>query len=97
MSRGHQPTRVRVIRVTCAEDGREHMVTNEQMVVGQAARSGRYMGLCGHLVCAAAMVCPPGRSCSGCTEAAGGRMASGGSEKRRWRLGRGRRRWMLPW
>lgn len=91
MSRGHEPARVRVIPVTCAEDGQEHMVTDEQMVVGRAARTGRYMGLCGHLARAAAMVCPPGRSCPGCAEAAGARMASGGSEKRRWRLGRGRR------
>lgn len=67
------------------------MVTNEQMVVGLAARSGQYMGLCGHLVHAAAMVGPPGRSCRGCAETVGGRTASGGSEKRRWRLGRGRR------
>lgn len=91
MSRGHEPARVRIIPVTCAEDGQEHMVTDEQMVVGRAARTGRYMGLCGHLVCAAAMVCPPGRSCLGCAEAAGVGMESGRSEKRHWRLGRGRR------
>ncbi|MGH4008423.1 MAG: hypothetical protein ACRDTH_09780 [Pseudonocardiaceae bacterium] len=91
MSRGHKPATARVISVTCAEDGKEHMVTDEQMVVGRAARSGRYMGLCGHLVRAAAMVCPPGRSCPGCAVAAGARMASGGSEKRHWRPGRRRR------
>lgn len=90
MSRRHEPARVRIIPVTCAEDGQEHMVIDEQMV-GPAARTGQYMGLCGHLVRAAAMVCPPGRSCLGCAEAAGARAASGGSEKRRWRLGRGRR------
>lgn len=88
VSRGHEPTRARVIQVTCGDDGQEHVVTDEQMAIGRAARSGRYMGLCGHLVRAAAMVCPPGRSCPRCAEVAGAQMASGGSEKRHWRLRR---------
>lgn len=91
MSRGHEPARARVIQVTCGDDGQEHMVTDEQMAAGRAARSGRYKGLCGHLVRAAVMICPPGRSCPRCAEAAGAQMASGGSQKRHWRLGRGRR------
>ena len=91
ISRGHEPAGMRVVPVSCAEDGQEHMVTDKQMGVDRASRSGRYTALCGHLVRTAAMVCPPGRSCPRCAETAGAQMASGRSEKRRWRLGRGRR------
>ncbi len=56
MSRGHEPPTVRVVPVTCAEDGYELMVTDEQMAVGRATRSGRYTGLRGHLVRVAVMV-----------------------------------------
>lgn len=36
MSRGRKPVTVRAVPVTCAEDGYEHMVTDEQMAIGRS-------------------------------------------------------------
>lgn len=49
--------------VTCARDGREHIVSEHTMTRENA---GRYVAWCGHRVLAAALACPPGRPCPDC-------------------------------
>lgn len=58
-----QPAPVVVLPVTCARDGREHLVTEDEMVPGNA---GRYMTLCGQRILAAVLACPPGPRCPHC-------------------------------
>ncbi len=55
---------LRVLRVICARDGREHLVNDTQMDAGHA---GSRVALCGHQVQPAILICPPGPPCSGCT------------------------------
>ncbi|MGH3943155.1 MAG: hypothetical protein ACRDTG_31935 [Pseudonocardiaceae bacterium] len=58
---GQRP--VVALRVTSALDGREHLVAEHLITITNA---GRYVGLCGRQVWAAALICPPGPPCSGC-------------------------------
>lgn len=67
-----------VLRVTCARDGREHLVAEELMTPGSA---GRYVALCGHRLLAAVLACPPGPSCPTCI--AVHKAATGGRRSRR--------------
>ena len=53
----------RALRVTCARDGREHLVSDTEMDAGHA---GPRVALCGHEVLPTVLVCPPGPPCSGC-------------------------------
>jgi hypothetical protein len=53
----------RVLRVTCARDGREHLVSDTEM---DAGHPGRWVALCGHEVLSGVLVWPPGPPCSGC-------------------------------
>ncbi len=53
----------RALRVTCAGDGREHLVSDAERDTGH---TGRRVALCGHEVLAAVLVWPPGPPCSGC-------------------------------
>jgi hypothetical protein len=55
--------RVVVLPVTSAHDGLEHLVAEDMMTIGNA---GRYTGLCGRRVLAAALACPAGPPCSSC-------------------------------
>jgi hypothetical protein len=64
------PAAPRTIPVTSGIDGRCHLVTDDAYTAGLAARSGRYITLCGHRVVAAALVSPPGPDCQGCAAAA---------------------------
>lgn len=57
-----QPPAV-VLPVTCARDGREHLVAEDEMVPGKA---GRYTTVCGHRMLAAVLACPPGPPCPRC-------------------------------
>lgn len=58
-----QPPSAVVLPVTCARDGREHLVAEDEMAPGSA---GRYMTLCGHRMLAAVLACPPGPPCPQC-------------------------------
>ncbi|MGH4014769.1 MAG: hypothetical protein ACRDSL_12755 [Pseudonocardiaceae bacterium] len=59
---GEQPPS-RVLGVTCARDGREHLVADEAMTPHS---TGRYPALCGHGVWAAVLACPAGPPCRRC-------------------------------
>lgn len=86
-----RPTRRAVaVTVTCARDGREHVVADEAMTPGNA---GRYLALCGWPVWTAALVCPPGPRCSACVAV---RAADLGSARRRRRRGFGVWAWLRP-
>lgn len=58
-----QPPWAVVLPVTCARDGREHLVAEDAMVPGNA---GRYTTVCGHRMLAAVLACPPGPPCPDC-------------------------------
>jgi hypothetical protein len=55
--------------MTCAVDGRDHLVSAQATEAGSAARQGLYLTLCGHLAVAAALVVPPGPTCQDCETA----------------------------
>jgi len=55
--------------MTCAVDGRDHLVSAQATEVGSAAGQGRYLALCGHPAVAAALVVPPGPTCRDCETA----------------------------
>lgn len=55
-----------LVRVTCVEDGRDHLVTPDAMAAGLKQRAGRYRALCGHVVTAGGMAQPPGPPCKSC-------------------------------
>jgi len=56
----------RSITITCAVDGRDHLVSDRATTAGLVAGHGQYTAACGHVVIAAPMVAPPGPSCSAC-------------------------------
>ena len=60
------PVRSWEVAVTCAQDGRDHLVSDEAMAAGLSGHAGRYVALCGHRVSAAVLACPPGPPCSRC-------------------------------
>jgi len=83
-------TTSRFIRMTCASDGRHHLVSDQATAAGLTARHGKYAAVCGHVVVAASMVAPPGPTCLDCETAlhriATGPITSGrsrGSHRRR--------------
>lgn len=62
-------TTSRFIVITCAVDGRDHLISDSAMAAGLAAGHGRYTAACGHVVVAAPMVAPEGPSCLDCETA----------------------------
>lgn len=64
-ARNERPAR-RAVPVTSARDGFEHLVADEAMASGTG---GHYPALCGRVVWAAALVCPPGPRCPACVAA----------------------------
>jgi len=68
-----------VLPVTCARDGREHLVPEELMTPGSA---GRYVALCGHRLLAAVLACPPGPSCRSCIAVRRAAVAGGRKSRR---------------
>ncbi|MGH3929477.1 MAG: hypothetical protein ACRDTF_05815 [Pseudonocardiaceae bacterium] len=58
--------RVVVLPVTCCRDGREHLVTENEIV---PANAGRYTAVCGHRMLAAVLACPAGPPCRACITA----------------------------
>lgn len=71
--------------ITCAVDGRDHLVSDRATTAGLAAGHGRYTAACGRVVVAAPMVAPPGPSCSSCV-AELRRITAGSTEGSRRRL-----------
>lgn len=67
------------VPVTSTQDNVEHLVREEAMAPGSA---GCYVAVCGRPVRAAALACPPGLRCSGCTAV---RDTPTGHERRRHR------------
>ncbi|MDT7594942.1 MAG: hypothetical protein QOJ06_488 [Pseudonocardiales bacterium] len=55
-----------VMWVTCGLDRRDHAISDDDMAVGLSMGAGRYAALCGNTVCAASLMCPPGRRCPAC-------------------------------
>ena len=62
-------TTSRFIAITCAADGRDHLIGDSAMAAGLAAGHGRYTAACGHVVVAAPMVALEGPSCLDCETA----------------------------
>ncbi|MCA1673746.1 MAG: hypothetical protein LC799_16605 [Actinobacteria bacterium] len=83
----------RSITITCAVDGRDHLVSDRATTAGLAAGHGRYTAACGRVVVAAPMVAPPGPSCSSCV-AELRRITAGSTEGSR-RRRRGVMAWLL--
>ncbi len=52
--------------MTCTEDHREHVVTDQAFLAGQRTQQGVYHALCGHLVAPRALTAPPGQRCPHC-------------------------------
>ncbi|MGH3914093.1 MAG: hypothetical protein ACRDTC_11910 [Pseudonocardiaceae bacterium] len=57
------------ITMTCASDGRHHLVSDHASTTGLSAGHGTYAAACGHVVVAASMVTPPGPTCLNCETA----------------------------
>lgn len=55
--------------MTCAVDGRDHLISEQATQAGLTAGQGRYLAVCGHLTVGAAMVTPPGPTCFDCETA----------------------------
>ncbi|MEJ8281062.1 hypothetical protein [Pseudonocardia spirodelae] len=74
------------VTVTCARDGRSHVVAHAVLADSLAAGTGHCTAVCGHVVLPASLASPPGDGCLLCAETSGvGRRA-----RRRARLGFGR-------
>lgn len=73
-----KPAQVPLLHVACVSDGRDHWISEAQLV--DARPSGRYRAVCGRLVLPTALVTPPGRVCSACSVVLGaGRERRGAS------------------
>jgi len=62
-------TTSRSTTMTCAVDGRNHLVSDQATQAGLMSGQGRYTAACGHLTVAAALVVPPGPTCRDCETA----------------------------
>lgn len=56
------------VTVTCVQDGHSHAVPDTELT-SDAASSGYYRAVCGHVVTAAPMVAPEGAPCRPCDDA----------------------------
>ncbi len=61
--------RVWITWMTCAGDGWEHAVGDEQVADGCRRGTGRYRSVCGRLIMPGPLACPPGLRCPNCTAA----------------------------
>ncbi|MBC3194959.1 hypothetical protein H7X46_28295 [Pseudonocardia sp. C8] len=59
------------VAVTCARDGRSHVVPHAVLAESLASGSGQCSALCGHIVLPASLASPPGERCILCAEASG--------------------------
>lgn len=57
--------------VTCARDGRSHVVPHAVLADSLAAGTGQCTAVCGHLVLPASLASPPGDGCLLCAETSG--------------------------
>jgi len=73
----------RSVRMTCAVDGCDHLVSGQATEAGLAAGQGHYRAVCGHLVVAAALVVPPGPTCRDCETTRHRRTVAGATSHRR--------------
>jgi len=55
--------------MTCALDGRDHLISDQATQAGLAAGRGHYLAICGHLTVAAALAVPAGPTCWDCETA----------------------------
>lgn len=55
---------------TCGFEHIDHAIKDDDMAIGISARAGRYTALCGATVNVASLICPPGRRCPSCEDAA---------------------------
>lgn len=62
-------TTSRSTAMTCAADGRDHLVSDHAMSAGLVADHGQYVAICGRVVLAAPLVVPPGPTCFDCETA----------------------------
>lgn len=54
--------------VTCARDGRTHVVTHAVLAESLTSGAGCCTAVCGHVVLPASLASPPGERCVLCTE-----------------------------
>jgi hypothetical protein len=54
---------------TCGFENIDHVISDDDMTTGMSLGAGQYVALCGATVCAASMICPPGRRCALCQAA----------------------------
>jgi hypothetical protein len=52
--------------MTCASDGCEHAVTDDDFTRGHRLGEGRYRAVCGAEVTPQALIAPPGQRCGSC-------------------------------
>jgi hypothetical protein len=57
------------VTVTCARDGRSHVVPHAVLADSLTADSGQCTAVCGHVVLPASLASPPGSGCLLCAEA----------------------------
>lgn len=88
-------TVARSIAMTCAADGRSHLVSDLAVTAGLAAGHGIYAAACGHVVVSSSMLTPPGPPCRDC-ETALHRIATTGPVRSRRRY-RDVVAWLLGW
>ncbi|MBW0106421.1 hypothetical protein [Pseudonocardia sp. KRD291] len=70
--------------VTCARDGRNHVVAHVVLADSLAAGTGQCTAVCGHVVLPASLSSPPGSRCLLCTEASGVGTEPRREPRRRW-------------
>ena len=56
--------------VTCARDGRSHVVAHRVLADSLSSGTGHCTAVCGHMVFPASLASPPGSRCLLCSEAA---------------------------
>lgn len=54
---------------TCSFENIDHAISEDDVTTGISLGTGQYAALCGATVCAAPMICPPGRRCALCEAA----------------------------
>ncbi|MBP2365425.1 hypothetical protein [Pseudonocardia parietis] len=70
------------VTVTCARDGRSHVVQHAVLADSLATGSGQCTAVCGHTVLPASLASPPGDGCLLCAETSG--VARRSARRRTW-------------
>lgn len=70
------------VTVTCARDGRSHVVPHAVLADSLTAQTGQCTAVCGHVVLPASLASPPGDGCLLCAEATGARRRA--ARRRSW-------------